>query len=412
MLRYFLLFCTASLLVAHELPESSIARYALRSLLTVPYTELSQRNGQIIEQGIGIPRVRFSIEQQDSYVYLLFVPEHDGHFQIATRGSYIIRRSLRNNTVDQLKIFLSQDSGHFLRLLPTNYGTRMNIYIDNQLQYQNIQLPVPFPLLLVDSFHLIQNTTERLISWNEIFFRSPEEGERSPHRNVENIAELIKDYLPHLPDAEDGAMDANGNLVFIDNLRMQNGLLGFNCSGFAKWVADGFYHPAHGKYLTINELKRRHTDLRGSEWGVFYEYDRDPYFGLDWTRNIAVSLHGSKKDPESYDLRDSTVLDYIEDVGYPVSALRKILYERVQKYPGEIYFASINQPFQKGQERLLRQHIHVVVLLPYIDENGAFQVRVFERNVETSLDSLHRRYAQDYVHLVHAPATTFQPPQF
>ncbi len=61
--------------------------------------------------------------------------------------------------------------------------------------------------------------------------------------------------------------------------------------------------------------------------------------------------------------------------------------------------------------RSLRLHDHVVVIFPYVDARQVFRVAVFERSVETSLDSLSRRYPGDFVHLVRFDVGgDFQPP--
>ena len=79
-------------------------------------------------------------------------------------------------------------------------------------------------------------------------------------------------------------------------------------------------------------------------------------------------------------------------------------------YLGSVNAASAVAP-QEGTPTL-RHHHHVVVLFPYFDEKGAFQVVVMERNLETSLASLDRRYAKEYVYLVRLDSTgAFSPPR-
>ena len=54
----------------------------------------------------------------------------------------------------------------------------------------------------------------------------------------------------------------------------------------------------------------------------------------------------------------------------------------------------------------------MIILLPYFDAGGAFRVAVMERNLQTSLASLSRRYGSEYVHLVRIDAEgTFSPPK-
>ena len=161
-------------------------------------------------------------------------------------------------------------------------------------------------------------------------------------------------------------------------------------------------------------MKEKHLDYRGHRWSARREDERDPYFGLDWSRNLAVSLleleHPREEfGPEDADVREVRYARYVEDVGYPVDDMRRILYMLAIDEPGHFYIGSVNQEF--GSDPVLRQHVHVAVFFPYFDENGRFRVTVLERNVETDLDSLAERYPGSYVHLVRARADdTFTPP--
>jgi hypothetical protein len=222
---------------------------------------------------------------------------------------------------------------------------------------------------------------------------------------LRSMVEKIRPELSRLPDAEDGAMDKEGKLVSIETLAVQERLPGFNCSGFAKWVADGIYHERTGRYLDIEEIKQKPLTFRGSEQSRRYEKERDPFFGLDWTRNLASFLN---EKPVS-DVRDLPYWKYRENIGFSVKDLKNVLYFLALREPNTFYFGSVNREF--GTNPVLRQHIHVVVLFPYFNERGIFTVVVLERNVETSLESLFKRYKTDFIHLVGTPATeTFVPP--
>jgi len=80
-----------------------------------------------------------------------------------------------------------------------------------------------------------------------------------------------------------------------------------------------------------------------------------------------------------------------------------------------IYLGSVNAPSATASSDgtpTLRQHHHVIVLFPFFDADGRFQVVVMERNLETSLASLDRRYGGEYVHLVRLDSTgPFAPPR-
>ena len=89
----------------------------------------------------------------------------------------------------------------------------------------------------------------------------------------------------------------------------------------------------------------------GKQMGDPLEYKRDPYFGLDWTRNLAVTmmeLGGKKVSREAADIRSSSFSRYIEDVGFPVSDLDKVLYELAVRKPGYFFFRFCKPGFRQG----------------------------------------------------------------
>jgi hypothetical protein len=207
-------------------------------------------------------------------------------------------------------------------------------------------------------------------------------------------------------------MDQSGRMVYIaSGTPAPAGRGGFNCSGFAKWVVDGFYAPLMGRNMDLAALKSRDA-MRGGRWSSRYEEELDPYFGLDWSRGLARGIaqarSGIVPEDAELDVSDADRIPCIKEAGYPVPALRFLLYFLARKDPGTIYLASVNaasaQASQEGTPTL-RQHHHVVVLFPCFDEKGAFQVVVMERNLETSLASLDRRFASEYVHLVRLDST-------
>jgi hypothetical protein len=214
----------------------------------------------------------------------------------------------------------------------------------------------------------------------------------------------LREQVALLPDMDDGAMDDEGRFVYIETGE-RSAAGGFNCSGFAKYVADGIYYPRHGRLMPIEPLKEKHPDHRGNSWTERFEEERDPYFGLDWIRNIAVMLGpGTGQDPEARDVRQVPHFSYVEDVGYPVRDLEALLYFLALEAPGDFYLASVNAEF--GKDPPLRQHIHVVVLMPYLNRRGELVTAVFERNRETGVGSLLKRYPNEYIHLVSIRGST------
>lgn len=395
-------------------PDNSAARLYAEELIFAPVGEIPLTDREFLEPYPGAPDALYRTEVQNDHLYQLFLNEHGGRFPVYGAGSYIIKRSLEDGQFVQAKVFLRTDEGFFARIFPNGSRSRMNLFINGKQLYNEIPVPLRFEEVLLAPFREVVEATRHLVDWSLL----RPTGTTESYAAVERMVRKAREALPLLPDAEDGAMDASGGLVFIESLRAMEQLPGFNCSGFAKWVCDGVYEPQEGSFMAIEPLKEKHLAYRGTGWTTPREADRDPYFGLDWTRNLARTVAAAERgvspreiNPEAMDVRSVRLSNYIEDVGYPVDELRHVLYYLAAKEPGHFYLGSVNREF--GSEPVLRQHTHVVVLFPYFSDEGTFEVAVLERNVETSVESLERRYGEDYLHLVRVAASEdFEPPVF
>lgn len=210
------------------------------------------------------------------------------------------------------------------------------------------------------------------------------------------MLEKIRNELPNLKDSPTGAIDADGNYT-------KDTIQGLNCAGFAKWIVDGFYEPLakseETKYISLKAARKKHEGERGNAQMLVYEQSRDPYFGLDWTRNLALELEKKRGNQPSYksnDVIDSTVSKYIANCGYPISLIENVLLEQAEKHPNFFFIASINGFYGKPR---LWQHYHVAVFIPY-EVDGTQKIAVLERNKETSFSYLLKRYPNTFCHLV------------
>jgi hypothetical protein len=393
------------------IPETSDIRAAHADVATGRLDLLFSTPAVIETSRLSGTRVRFSSEANSRYVYAVFVPERGGTFSVATAGTYVLRRSRRDGSIDQLKVFLRDHPGFFVRIRPTGAAqSEMSVVLGGTEIHTNLPVASSVAEILASPLSHLFGLTDSRVRWN-LFYPDVSATE---HRITESVAERARATLHLLPDAEDGAMDQNGNLVRIESLVLQEDQPGFNCSGFAKWVVDGLYKARYDAYLPIDQLKTKHLEHRGTSQSRRYEAERDPYFGLDWTRNLATFVReapGStfQPHPESADVRSVAFARYTEDVGYEVAQLPMIMFLLASTEPGHLYLASISR--DHGSNPILHQHVHVAVLFPYFEESGRFQVAVFERNVETSLASLDQRYTADSVHLVRVELSeAYAPP--
>jgi hypothetical protein len=285
----------------------------------------------------------------------------------------------------------------------------MDVYLFGIEVARGVLLPVEFVDLLTEPFTRVVDLSRSTVHWERLLYRRAGPPDELAFTHVEAIRRL----LPRLSDRDDGAMDADRRYVFIETGDPQVGSGGLNCSGFAKWISDGFYYGLTGRYLAIEPLKAKHLEYRGNRWSLRFEDERDPYFGLDWSRNLAAALWQAQGygmlGPEDFDVRRVEYLAYREDVGFPVENLEVLMFLEAAANPGHFYIGSLNREY--GSQPVLRQHFHMVVLFPYFTPSGTLRVAVFDRTREATLEGTIERYAGSYIHLVRMPiGDSFLPP--
>jgi hypothetical protein len=380
------------------IPDTAEARALLRDMIFAPIGTAARAAARTVTQRTdGLP-VLFRTESANGAVYQTFTRGDLGTVRLDTAGTFIIKRSRADGSFLQAKIFLQDDPGCFARLTPLGDRTALEVTLFGRTFQRGVILAARFETLLTAPLERIMRLADPAVDWDLL-----QPAERTDaDRAVERSAAAIRAALPRLGDAEDGAMDAAGRMVFIRDGSPQGAASGFNCSGFAKWVVDGYVRPLIGTLTEIATLKERDLAIRGNRWTGPLEDSHDPFFGLDWSRNLARELARARGElagsVEAWDVRDAPGFSYVEDVGYAVADLGTVLFRLVRESPGRIYLGSVNRPVPGKSE--LRQHDHVVVLLPYIDAGRVFRVAVFERSAETSTSSLARRYPSDFIHLV------------
>jgi len=392
------------------IPETHETRARLREQLYAAPAASGALLERVYTQADG-RRVRFRVETQGDHAYYLFLAESRAGFPVAARGNYVVKRSLADGRFVQIKVFLREHPDCFLRLQPAGERSSLELYLFGVRLYGEVPLPLSLEGWLTEPFSRLRQASASMVAWSRML-------EGGDPRGQPPAVARIRAALGSLPEGEDGAMDETGALVLIRTGEAAPAGGGLNCSGFAKWVVDGFRLGRGAAMLAIEPLKAKHLQLRGNRWSLPHEDSRDPYFGLDWSRNLALSawaLEGAGAgSPEQFDVRRGEFLRYREDVGYAPGELELLLFLEAVDNPGQYYLGSVNRDY--GEEPTLRQHHHLVVLFPYFSAEGEFRAVVFDRGRESSLAELARRFADSHVHLVRLPgaaafvAPTLSPP--
>ncbi|MDC7239010.1 MAG: hypothetical protein PQJ50_01490, partial [Spirochaetales bacterium] len=277
--------------------------------------------------------------------------------------------------------------------------------------YRGIVLPVPLEELAVSSFARIMHLTGGTIGWDRIFTDAswPE------WQRVASLQSDLRRDLPFLFETDDGGMNGEGVFALIATGEPSGEEGGLNCSGFAKWVADGMLLARGAEGLLELEPLKEPTDAAsrpGNAWSSVRQ-DRDPYFGLDWCRNLAVALRlsepgGRVERDTDQDVRTVPFFTYKENVGYELESVKSLMYLQAVKEPGYFYLGAVNSPF--GRNPVLWQYHHVALFFPWFDSNGDFHLDVLETGTSSSVENLNARYPKGFVHLSKVKAGSYIPP--
>ncbi len=347
------------------------------------------------------------------------------------RGTWVLFRRLADGQADSIRIYPSDDSELYVRLRPSGDVDKGRTLVDLVIRgvdaHTGVPLGVPFHRLYGASFASIMEITSASMPWNLLA------GAHRPSIESETAVSAIREGLKTLVYLDDGAFDERGQPVLIETGKPQDtkAILsarpkdrpsgdiygGVNCSGFAKWIVDGIVRPRVGGGLKIGPLKDP-TPVPESLFVDPYVDERDVFFALNWTRNLAAAIVSldSGRTVSSAEAGVDVTIDplsgippYQVNVGYRASALAPLLYYLAVTEPGHFYLGAVSR--ERG-EPPLRQYHHVAAFFPYFAQDGRFTVAVFESAVETTIESFTARNADAFVNLVRVrlpEAGNFEP---
>jgi hypothetical protein len=371
----------------------------------------------------GGGRIQVRAETGREELMIILAREWNGSYPGWAQGSWILTRRRDNGAPSRIRIFLRSDPNTYIQFRPFEADkSQMDVVFYDAYAIRSLSVPFSFERLLVIPLEDV------LLSLGTKFPRRYFDPDPDWYRDLRLFIDAVRQRLPELAFRDDGALDEEGRYVFINTLEAQNGKGGLNCSGFAKWVVDGILRPLTGTRLPIQPLKEPFGE-RGSSFTQPYEASRDPFFGLDWTRNLAAAAGRVLRSPafsrlEEFEVqtwpfsqvilrsRNGSALrsypGFLKNAGFGIEGLQALLYTLAIDEPGRIYLASVNN--ETGPAPRMRQHFHVAVLIPYFNEYGNFRIALFESAEETSFTQFRNRYPGHYVNLVRIPVEpSFSP---
>ena len=302
--------------------------------------------------------------------------------------------------------------GVTIDIIPSAKGCFISIYLLGDWNYyNNIPVNIKFDKVMQTPFDDIIEKTSDFIDWDLVFPKF----QRNSYRMIENILRKIKMKLYRINYLDDIAVDKNGSFVNIkDNALIDK--KGLNCSGFAKWVVDGLYLAKLGEGISIDFLKNKPYKERGGKFSLAVEDAIDPFFGLDWTRNLALAIDLIESESAQYgdsDIDFLNELQFFEDSGFAVDKLQRALYLLAIRRSSSFFLGSVNQTDSNSAG--LRRHYHVALFFPRITFNGVLEVVVLDSGKQLTLEQFLARYksSDDRIHLVEVEADyAYSPGQF
>lgn len=375
------------------------------------------RLGSVLRALPSGERIELRAEKIRDELLVILARERGGSFPGWAQGSWILSRNFADGSPIRIRYFPRSDPNIYIQFRPySDDRSLLDFVVYDGYIIRSLQLPYSIESLYT-------KPVEAVFSF--LGPRFPRHYIDPPLENYKDIRSLIfqvRSQLPSLQYRDDGALDKNGSPVFITDLQAQGNDWGLNCSGFVKWLVDGLLKPLHGQGLSIEQLKTP-VYLRGSGFTEPFEEERDPFFGLDWNRNLAAAAGRILRSPNFTELEQIEVQtcpvsavhirspegrqiklypSYLKDVGFGIEGLYPLLYSLAVDHPSWFYLASINA--EQGTQPRLRQHYHVAALMPYFTDTGIFNVVVLESASETDIRSFIQRYPAHHVNLVRIPA--------
>jgi hypothetical protein len=374
--------------------------------------------------------VQFETRKAATDWYLIFRSQRGEEpretYPLWGRGTWIIKKDLLTGAFLQAKIFLQDEEFSFVRIYPAgNERCRLDVHLYGRQLGDDVIIPVSFEELMLSPFARITALTGSSMNWKMVFPDPDSYG----YRTVENLVSTLRPFADDIVEVDDASVSGGGLNVFIESGqpvmpgmatrsggRIEQGQTGLNCTGYVKWVVDGIYstwagNPGSG-YLDMEGL--RNPTFRGSRnpWSnsrsaagddARRKLDallRDPWFGLDWNRNLARKVEETRLRRKLSD-EEARVLDtgelagipYILDMGYNLDDLPSALYQLASRRPGSVYLAAVNSRFlpeptpEDPNPVALHQYWHVSVLAPWFSDGsgggesaqrGQFRVAVMD----------------------------------
>jgi hypothetical protein len=404
-------------------PESSEVRQAIFARwLSEDISRVLLLREETIEDRYGSPFTVRNAKSRDGGLLDIIVEPAQG--RSGARGTWVLSRRLSDGAAHSISFYPTGNPRVYVSIKPDGQSPErgrslLSLIVWGRAVRADVPVGVPLTALYTMECAEIVEMTRATVPWSNL---SPNSDD---YRDIRAMADTVRSRLGTLVYLEDGAFDEEGSPVLIASGARQDpqavlqaaggrdlaGIAGgVNCAGFAKWVVDGMIRPITGGGIKLSPLRDR-TASPETHFTEPFRQDRDIFFALDWSRHLAsaaASLYQGSTVRPSRSGVDVTIEPfsgangYERNVGYRARDLKALLFWLASTEPGHLYLGAVST--ERGNP-LLREYHHLIVFMPFFDDEGEFSCAVFESAEETGLDNVMTRNLDAWVHLARIRAS-------
>jgi|GEM_PF-1147065 len=305
--------------------------------------------------------------------------------KISYFGSIYYRFDCAKELVES-KVFFHDSNLSYLQFDITKEN-KFDLYLFGKLYRKNLNYYFPLDSLKYISFSSINSLlSENRIS-DEILITKDDSVIKNKFIEKVITPSLNPNYY------KDGALNQFGEYVNISDGKIQTGKSpGINCSGFVKEITDNLIRLKDPKFkrLTVEECKEKRYEDRKDNSYAAYDDDLDPFFGVDWTKNLVdrINYHYDYKIIKAEAVNKDKYSQYFEESGYYFKDMQEIIFRDQQKDSSYFYFIVFNK--LRNTKPMIPTFYHIAAVVPVFTANK-FELKIYESGAETSYVNILKR---------------------
>ncbi len=325
----------------------------------------------------NVNKIGFLINIDNNNYEIRFYVASDDWKNIYSFGRFDYQFDL-DKVLLKVKVYFQKENNSYIYFDKNNPG-KFDIILFGKIYKRNLPYYFPFDSLKIISLYKIFSLLEDNKIQNEVLITKDDSVIKERLINKIILPSIGFKYI------DDGARDEFGNFVYIENENEQKlNEQGFNCSGFIKDVADNYIRLINPdfRYLNIPDLKKERTDERENIAFQYNDLDYNPFFGIDWAKNISDKINQlcNYNVIKAQEYNKDKYAIYQKYRGYDIGNLKEILFRDQQNDSTNFYILIFNR--LRTEKPVVPEYYHLAIIIPYFKDKH-FYLRVFESSEET-----------------------------